>query len=615
MNKKQIHELIQSSEFPYMKTYMHPIDFYITNLLNHKPRIRHTPYTIDGVSLQNFTFTDKSLFDKENFVTIITEETDFNNMDMITNLFSEEQRMQAVVNKPNIKDKISPYNFWMFQREKIEAYLHSQKIEAITPSICREALYNLVPEATLFKVSVALSIYDLFKPTSILDCCSGWGDRLIAACVYAMKNKNVMYQGYDPNRSLQPAYKKIVSQFNQPNFNVKCQPFEDAYINKNFYDLVFTSPPYFDFEIYTSDPDQSIEKHISYKAWLVYFLFPLLKKSFDSLKDEGYLILHISDTKNMPKVAEFIHDYILYTLSYQYVGCIATQAPKKRAHPMWVYKKAIKQSLNVTLPSYYSFFKHTKFIDNIKSSKSLQKSVKNLIYKVTRIDQNIDFGMCKDDLEFFMKVNFSNNHTERSKNKRVEDYTMIPNYEWIFSTLDFGGADGCFASELQKEYQQNEVYSLDLKDWLSKHYESKYDNVKYLYADLEDYNIPLQQESIMCITSIQVLHHVPNVKEVLSEWFRVLSNNGYIMIREHDCCSYEDELLIDLEHLLYEISLRKSVKALYEYKACYFSKTYLYELLKEAGFIFEKDTNAYGITKFYNTVWKKPKRWELFEDI
>jgi ubiquinone/menaquinone biosynthesis C-methylase UbiE len=615
MNKKQIHELTQSLNFPYMKTFIQPMQFYVNNLLNHKPHILHDPYTIDGVSLQKFSFIDKNLFNEENFVTIITEENDFKEMDIITNLFSEQQRMQAIVNKPNSKHKISPYNFWNTQKEKIVEYLHSQKITSVTPSICREALYNLIPEATLFKVSVALSVYDIFKPVNILDCCSGWGDRLIAACVYAIKNKNVVYQGYDPNRSLQTAYKEIMSQFNQLNFNVKCQPFEDSLINKNFYDLVFTSPPYFDFEIYTTEPDQSVDKYVSYKAWLVYFLFPLVKKSFESLKDQGYLILHISDTKNMPKVAEFIHDYILQTLSYQYIGCIATQAPKKRAHPMWVYKKVYNKSVCNTLPSYYSFFKQTRFIDNIKSSKTLQKSVKSLIYKVTRMDQNIDFDMCKDDLDFFMKVSFTNNHTERSKNKRVEDYTMIPNYEWILSTLDFGGADGCFASELQKEYQQNEVYSLDLKDWLSKHYESKYENVKYLYADLEDYNIPLQQESIMCITSIQVLHHVPNVKEVLGEWFRVLSNDGYIMIREHDCCNYEDELLIDLEHLLYEISLRKSVKALYEYKACYFSKTYLYEMLKDAGFVFEKDTNVNGITKCYNTIWRKPKRWEIVDDI
>ena len=618
MNKDVMFQAISNMEFPYMKTFMKPIDFYINNLLKYKAELKHDVYTIDGVSFKNFSINDKNLFDKEQFVTIITHEKDFETVDAITNFFSEEQRMQAVVNKPNIKQKISPYDFWLTQKSKIVSYLIENKTTSITPYSCREGIYKLTQEATLFKVSVALTIYRLFKPNKILDCCSGWGDRLIAACVYDIENdnKDIIYHGYDPNRSLQKAYTQIMSHFNKSDdFFVKCQPFEDAIVQKETYDLVFTSPPYFDFEIYTDDPNQSMTKFPTYQEWLRCFMFPLIKKSFEALKDQGYFILHISDTKNMPRISEFIHDYVTQVLTYQYTGCIATQAPNKRAHPMWVFKKVSTTISLQQIPSFYMHFKQTKFIDKIKTSQSFQKSVKTLIFKVTRTEQNINFEECKDDFDFFNKVTFSSTHTERSKNKRVEDYKMIPNYEWIMSTMDFGGADGCFASEIQQEYQQNNVYSFDLKDWLSKHYESKYDNISYLYADLSDYKIPLEDESIMCITSIQVLHHVCNVKQVLNEWFRVLKNDGYIMIREHDCSCLDEELLIDLEHLLYEISLRKNMRALYEYNACYFNKTYLYDLLKQAGFTFVKDTSVTGVTKCYNTFWTKTKRWECVDDI
>ena len=182
MNKDVMFQAISNMEFPYMKTFMKPIDFYINNLLKYKAEFKHDAYTIDGVSFKNFIINDKNLIDKEQFITIITHQKDFETMDAITNFFSEEQRMQAIVNKPNIKQKISPYDFWSTQKSKIVSYFMENKITSITPYSCREAVYNLTQEATLFKVSVALTIYRMFKPKKILDCCSGWGDRLISAC-------------------------------------------------------------------------------------------------------------------------------------------------------------------------------------------------------------------------------------------------------------------------------------------------------------------------------------------------------------------------------------------------------------------------------------------------
>ena len=42
-------------------------------------------------------------------------------------------------------------------------------------------------------------------------------------------------------------------------------------------DVVLTSPPYFDLEIYSQDKNQCMIKHNNYEAWLNQWLQPLIK--------------------------------------------------------------------------------------------------------------------------------------------------------------------------------------------------------------------------------------------------------------------------------------------------------------------------------------------------
>ena len=152
-----------------------------------------------------------------------------------------------------------------------------------------------IGECTLFKTTMVMNILNLFKPKRWLDCCSGWGDRLIGAIAYGCEE----YQGVDPNKCLQSKYKKIIKELapksKQKNFNVICDGFENVTIKENHYDLVFTSPPFFDFEVYEDDKKQSIQQFTTVDKWRKYFLFPLIDKSYKSLKTGSYFSLYIDD--------------------------------------------------------------------------------------------------------------------------------------------------------------------------------------------------------------------------------------------------------------------------------------------------------------------------------
>ncbi len=347
-NKDDVVAEMKNVDFPYHKYYINKPEFYFNNLKNFKYTLN--PEIVDKIqgiyfkSRISYTFKEPELFGmtKSMTPTLVTMKEDYNTIDVITNLFTEEQRMKAKVYKGK-SEAISPFEFWMTQKSKIIEVIYSEK-QPLNSYTLREALFKLVPEATLFKTTVAKSIYDIFKPTHILDMSSGWGDRLIAAIAYGESSGvNVKYSGFDPNSALKYKYMDIVDKLaprnKYHNFKVRTEPFETANLKDiKDVDLFFSSPPYFDFEIYTNEETQSINNYKTYNDWLVRFLFRSIKNAFSVIVKDGYFVMHITDTGNMRNVCELIKLYIEEHLDGSYIGCIFTQAPGKRRHPMWVFK-------------------------------------------------------------------------------------------------------------------------------------------------------------------------------------------------------------------------------------------------------------------------------------
>ncbi len=352
-NKDDVVDEMKVIGFPYHKYYINKPDYYFNNLKNFKYTLN--PEIVDRIqgiyfkSKISYTFKEPELFgvSKSMTPTLLTMKEDYNTIDVITNLFTEEERMKAKVYKGK-SEAVSPFEFWMTQKSKIIDLIYTEK-QPLNSYTLREALFNLAPEATLFKTTVAKSIYDIFKPKHILDMSSGWGDRLIAAIAYGeASGVDVKYSGFDPNSSLKYKYMNIVNTLSKgaeagkrkENFKVRTEPFETANLKDiKDVDLFFSSPPYFDFEVYTNEETQSINNYKTYDDWVVKFLFRSIKNAFSVIVKDGYFVMHITDTGNMRNVCELIKLYIEEHLDGSYIGCIFTQAPGKRRHPMWVFKK------------------------------------------------------------------------------------------------------------------------------------------------------------------------------------------------------------------------------------------------------------------------------------
>lgn len=65
-------------------------------------------------------------------------------------------------------------------------------------------------------------------------------------------------------------------------------------------DLVFSSPPYFDWERYSTQATQSYVRYRTYDAWLRGFLAPVIAHSHEVLERGGRLVLNVSNGQRLP---------------------------------------------------------------------------------------------------------------------------------------------------------------------------------------------------------------------------------------------------------------------------------------------------------------------------
>lgn len=207
---------------------------------------------------------------------------DYMTVDHISNHFTEYARIVCQFGSYS-----TPADIWLSIKKDPE-------VKKLMPFEQREFVYNSTRECNTFNVTFCLWIINkLAGPNSIiLDPSSGWGDRLIAA----LASDATVYHGFDPNKNLQKGYKRIIKTLNtNTSVSIKAVPFEDAKIKDNYYDIVLTSPPYFNLEKYGTDPTQSIIKNPTYDEWLTNFYYNYIIKMIEAVKPEGYIVIYIED--------------------------------------------------------------------------------------------------------------------------------------------------------------------------------------------------------------------------------------------------------------------------------------------------------------------------------
>ena len=253
------------------------------------------------------------------------------------------------VNRWSVDGSVSPGPKRTWESEKFMTSLMGSAYSLKLPKINRNVLRTMIGLrkyiCAQFKPNVAKVLYDKLGSENILDFSAGWGDRL--AGFYASETSKY-YLGIDPRKENHPIYEEQ-AEFYHKHMTVfevqkKCNfiesPAEEVDFTKykNFFDTVFTSPPYFNVERYSYDETQSWVRHKEINEWNENFLQKTLKNLWCSVKSGGYLLVNISDVYSNSKwstdrgwleICNPMNDFLSTFTDSEYQGCIGMELAKR----------------------------------------------------------------------------------------------------------------------------------------------------------------------------------------------------------------------------------------------------------------------------------------------
>lgn len=193
-----------------------------------------------------------------------------------------------------------------------------------------------------FKPNVAKIFYEMNNAKTVLDFSMGWGDRLAG---FFAASTTEHYVGLDPRKENHPIYEeqrdfynKHIGWFETPKkTDFYCSPAEDFDYTQyeNYFDVVFTSPPYFSVERYSYDETQSWVRYKNIDLWNEQFLHKTLGKIIPSVKKGGIIAINIADVyansggeKQWQEITNPMGDF-LTSNGMTYKGCIGMEMSKR----------------------------------------------------------------------------------------------------------------------------------------------------------------------------------------------------------------------------------------------------------------------------------------------
>jgi ubiquinone/menaquinone biosynthesis C-methylase UbiE len=198
--------------------------------------------------------------------------------------------------------------------------------------------------------------------------------------------------------------------------------------------------------------------------------------------------------------------------------------------------------------------------------------------------------------------------SERAWN-RINDFKKYLKIDEIKRVLDIGAGNGEILAGIGNylKISKENLWAVDVKYYGTTELE------KRLCFQKVATNNPIKfpNESFDLIMLLQVMHHMIDLDLKLKEVYRLLKPNGLLFIREHDCRNIYVSNLIDIEHMLYDVTLSNTTykDAINGYTGTiYRSKENWTTLLASNGFklvrILEATVKT-NPTMYYNAVYRK----------
>ena len=179
----------------------------------------------------------------------------------------------------------------LFTQENLEKALLTNLSMHTTPykSEIRRMIImtNGLSNVTKYRAIITKGIVEFFKAKRVFDPCAGWGGRMIGTL--AAKSE---YVGCEPDKKTAIGLKNILEDLSIPEeirkkgviFNKTAEFILNSGTLKNeeLFDIILTSPPYFNLEIYTNG-EQSINMYPTWDEWVEKWLKNIILESLKHL--------------------------------------------------------------------------------------------------------------------------------------------------------------------------------------------------------------------------------------------------------------------------------------------------------------------------------------------
>ena len=192
----------------------------------------------------------------------------------------------------------------LWTAKNLEKVLRWNRKSHSTPylsEIKRGIYFNFgLPKSTMYRPQMAKMVVSNLGGVRVFDPCAGWGGRMLGSLAAAAE----LYVAFEPNTETYDGLLRIVEFLD---LHDRVRLYKDSALNMHQYDIkdmdiVLTSPPYFDLEVYSHEDTQSITGCSSYQMWVDKFLNPLVEGTLDTLKPMGWSCWNVHNVGKMKMI-------------------------------------------------------------------------------------------------------------------------------------------------------------------------------------------------------------------------------------------------------------------------------------------------------------------------
>ena len=214
-------------------------------------------------------------------------------------------------------------------------------IRAMVRIHCSGRVANFRPTASKAMIERFTSDHD-----RILDFCAGFGGRMLGSS--CLKRHYVGIDASTEQVNGLQNLNKAIKKYSLGSAEIQHGSAEEILptMASSSFDLIFTSPPYFNLEKYSYNEKQSYIRYPSYALWKERFLKTIIEESSRLLKRGGYLVINIADTRRQALAADFekiasafLHLNTKYLLNLSSRPLHRKNGFAYKAEPVYVFQK------------------------------------------------------------------------------------------------------------------------------------------------------------------------------------------------------------------------------------------------------------------------------------